>query len=237
MKKCAAEFNQRSDRLDLLFLNAGVSSTAPSLTKEGYEQQFGINHMGHALLTQLLMPKMLSTTRNVNGGAKPDVRIVVTSSIGGHVFQPKTGLALDQMKTPAESLSSITRYGHSKLANILFAKKLAQLYPNITSTSHHPGTVKSEIWGKADGYGFWGKLMTPIVALTGITTEQGAKPGLWTATAALGKGGVENGVFYGSTGAKKEDNKNAGDAGLRDELWRWTNQELAKHGAPGWPEA
>lgn len=190
--------------------------------------------MGHALLTQLIMPKMLQT---VQAGNNADVRIVVTSSMGGLYFQPKTGLALDLMKTEAASLSAIARYGHSKLANILFAKKLAQSYPSITSTSQHPGTVKSEIWGKADGYGFLGKLLAIPVALTGITTDEGAKPGLWCGTAALGKGGVENGKFYIPIGIEKEDNKNASDPKLRDELWQWTNNELGRHGAPGWPEA
>lgn len=47
VKQCANDFNAKSDRLDLLFLNAGVSATTPHLTKDGYENQFGINHMGH----------------------------------------------------------------------------------------------------------------------------------------------------------------------------------------------
>jgi NAD(P)-dependent dehydrogenase (short-subunit alcohol dehydrogenase family) len=55
------------------------------------------------------------------------------------------------MKTNGEKLGALTCYGHSKLANVLFAKKLAQLYPSITSTSVHPGTVSSEIWSKSDG--------------------------------------------------------------------------------------
>jgi NAD(P)-dependent dehydrogenase (short-subunit alcohol dehydrogenase family) len=104
--------------------------------------------MGHALLTQLLLPKMLQTARSSN---EADVRIVLTSSVGAMRFPPKTGLVLDQMKTNGEKLGALTCYGHSKLANVLFAKKLAQLYPSITSTSVHPGTVSSEIWSKSDG--------------------------------------------------------------------------------------
>ena len=235
VKKCEAEFNHRSDRLDILILNAGVSATAPTLTKDGFENQFGINHMGHSLLTQLLMPKMLQTVRS---GESSDVRIVVLSSIGGHHFQPKGGLALEKMKSESEAaeLGPMARYGHSKLANILFAKKLAQLYPSITSTSLHPGTVKSEIWGKANGAWLLSKLVAPVVWLTGVTTEEGAKTGLWCATAATGKGGVESGKFYIPIGIEKEDDKIARDPKMRDELWQWTNEELARHGAPGWPE-
>ena len=107
-----------------------------------------VNHMGHALLTQLLLPKMLQTT---NSSADADVRIILTSSVGAMRFNSKNGLALDQMQTNGESVGSLNCYGRSKLANVLFAKKLAQLYPSITTTSYHPGTVKTEIWGKSDG--------------------------------------------------------------------------------------
>jgi NAD(P)-dependent dehydrogenase (short-subunit alcohol dehydrogenase family) len=91
---------------------------------------------------------MLHTASSSPGA---DVRIILTSSIGAMRFAPKSGLALDQMQTNGESVGALNCYGHSKLANILFAKKLAQLYPSITTTSYHPGTVKSEIWGKSDG--------------------------------------------------------------------------------------
>lgn len=172
VKKCAAAFDQKSNRLDILFLNAGIASTAPAKTKEGYENQFGgklllpfqlfcgalttllVNHMGHALLTQLLLPKMLQTAHSSKDA---DVRIVLTSSVGAMRFSPKNGLALEEMQTDGSKLGPMTCYGHSKLANVLFAKKLAQLYPSIMSISYHPGTVHSEIWGKSDG-------MNPLVS-------------------------------------------------------------------------
>ena len=234
VKKAAEDFNSRANRLDLLFLNAGISAQDPGMSKEGYEVTFGVNHMGHALLTQLLMPKMLQTVRK---SKNPDVRIMSISSMGGHRLQPKTGLALDQMKTDAASMYTMTRYGHSKLANILFARKLAQLYPSIISTSLHPGTVKSEIWGKAKGAKLLSFLFAPIVWATGVTCEEGAKTQLWCATAATGKGGVENGKFYVPIGKEKDDNENAKSQKLADELWQWTNDELEKYGAPGWPES
>ena len=188
--------------------------------------------MGHALLTQLLLPKMLQTARS---SPEADVRIIATSSVGALRFAPKSGLALDQMKTTGEKFASITRYGHSKLANVLFAKKLAQLYPSITSTSYHPGTVKSEIWGKSDGYRLLMTLMSPILSLTRVSTHEGAKTGLWAATASRGKSGVESGKFYFPIGVEKDD-KNMKDTKLRDEFWQWTTDKLSKHGGPGWPE-
>ena len=234
VNKCAEEFSRLSDRLDLLFLNAGVSAEKASLTQEGYEHQFGINHMGHALLTQLLMPTLLKTQRQ---NEDADVRIIAVSSIGGHSFVPKTGLALDQMKTDGSSLATMTRYGHSKLANILFAKRLAQLYPSILSTSCHPGLVKSEIWGKAGGAKLMSWLISPVVWAAGISTDDGAKTLLWCATAPKGNGAVENGKFYIPIGKEKEDNRHASDPKLADELWQWTSKELEAHGGPGWPKA
>ncbi|KAK4545269.1 hypothetical protein LTR36_003449 [Oleoguttula mirabilis] len=90
VRKCAAEFDRKSKRLDILFLKAGVSMTASKLTKGGYEAQVGVNHMSPALLSQLVSPKVLETTSREPGA---DVRITVASSEAAHVFGPKTGRA------------------------------------------------------------------------------------------------------------------------------------------------
>ncbi|KAF2769131.1 NAD(P)-binding protein [Teratosphaeria nubilosa] len=236
VKKCASEFNDQASRLDILFLNAGISMQEPSLTQEGYEVTFGVNHLGHALLTQLLLPKMLETK---NSDPKADLRIVLTSSIGAFMFGPKGGLLLSEMKEPAgpHFKSAPVRYGHSKLANLLFAKKLAQLYPGITSTSVHPGTVKSEIWGRAKAAKIMMYALSPIVWLTGVTTEVGAWCQLWAATAPVQKGQVESGMYYEPVGVLKAGSKEAQSQDLTDELWEWTERELAVHGGPGWPKA
>ncbi|GIZ46282.1 hypothetical protein CKM354_000941400 [Cercospora kikuchii] len=235
IRACAAQFNEKSDRLDQLYLNAGISGTTPGLTKEGYENTFGVNHVGHTLLCQLLMPKLLQTQKQPDS----DVRVVVTSSIGGHRIVPKTGLIdLDTTKTVESSgLNAMTKYGHSKLANMLFARKLAQLYPEITTTSFHPGTVKSEIWGKADGMKWLVYAVSPIVWLTGVDCDKGAEPGLWLGNAD--KSSIENGRYYeqGTFGKPKDGNPHAVSQELADRLWEWTNKELESHGAPGWPSA
>lgn len=69
-----------------------------------------------------------------------------------------------------------------------------------------------------------------------MSTDEGAKTGLWSATAAKGKGGVENGKFYFPVGVAAKEDKNVKNDALRDELWDWTNEELAKHAGPGWPQ-
>ena len=142
------------------------------------------------------------------------------------------------MKTVESSgMNAMTRYGHSKLANMLFARKLAQLYPSILTTSFHPGTVKSEIWSKAEGMKWLVYAVSPIVWLTGVDCDKGAEPGLWCGTAD--KKLIENGRYYaqGTLTKPTEGNPKATDQNLTDELWEWTNKELEAHGAPGWPTA
>lgn len=214
--------------LDILFLNAGISTTSPALTEEGYESQFGINYLGHALLIQLLMPKLLLTA---NLGR--DVRILVTSSMAVHYGPPSTGLALDQMMK-ADSLGSpYQRYAHSKLANILFARKLSQIYPSIQSVSFSPGQVKTDLFKKATGINKWLRkfVVVPFLWLTGVSTEIGAKNGLWVAVSS----DLRNGAYYEPVGISRDQQGFLTDQKLIDELWDWTIKELAEHETPGWP--
>jgi NAD(P)-dependent dehydrogenase (short-subunit alcohol dehydrogenase family) len=235
VKNCAAEFNAKETRLDLLFLNAGVASTAPALTKEGYEYQFGINHLGHAFLTQLLLPKMMETKR---ADPKADVRIVVTSSNAAFApMLPKGGLVLEAMRQP-DAFSPIGLYAHSKLCNVLFTRKLAQRYPDITITAAHPGVVKSTIWGKGAG-GLFSVLYTPIRLATWVSIDEGAKSQLWCGTAPLGgPNGVKSGCYYTPVGQLKEIDKGAAaDQKLVDRLWEWTNDKIAIFNKEGQPTA
>lgn len=103
-------------------LNAGVFGAAPQLTKEGYELQFGTNHVGHALLTRLLGPTLYKTAKS---SVDADVRIVSVSSRGHH-FAPRQGIVFESLKTEAQSLGPVGRYAQSKLANVLFARQLAK---------------------------------------------------------------------------------------------------------------
>lgn len=108
---------------------------SPGLTASGYEIQFGTNHVGHALFTQLLLPKMLETAKQ----AGSDVRIVVLSSDGHKLFGSKLGIPYDACKTDMASYYSMQRYGLSKLANVYFAKEMARRYPSIKTVAVHPG--------------------------------------------------------------------------------------------------
>ena len=110
-----------------------------SLTEDGYESTFGTNHMGHALLTNLLLPTLLKTAEEPGA----DVRVVNVSS-KGHMWAKAPGITYDQ--AALEQQAPLVCYGHSKLANILHARELQRRYPSITATSIHPGAIITDIY-------------------------------------------------------------------------------------------
>ncbi|CAN6223291.1 unnamed protein product [Urochloa humidicola] len=135
----ASQFIDRGLPLNILVNNAGVMAIPFALSKDGIEMQFATNHVGHFLLTHLLLDTMKKTSResNVEG------RIVNVSS-EGHRFSYREGIRFDKIND--ESVySSFGAYGQSKLANILHANELARQFKeedvNITANSLHPGSI------------------------------------------------------------------------------------------------
>ncbi len=169
VKNAADTFNAKSDQLDILINNAGVMALPASTTQEGYEIQFGTNHIGHFFLTKLLMPTLQRTAE-----AKRDVRIVNLSS-EGHRLPPKGGLALNDARSDMAAFSTWVRYGQSKLANILFTRELTRRYPAIKSVTLHPGGIDTGL-----SLGFrkenprFAAFVGPIAGLFLTTVQQGA---------------------------------------------------------------
>jgi NAD(P)-dependent dehydrogenase (short-subunit alcohol dehydrogenase family) len=118
--------------------DAGIMAVPAPVTEDGYEIQFGTNHLGHALLTKLLVPTLLATAALPDA----DVRIVTLTSLS-HPWSVKGSIKFDTLRTSQEAESKIAKYGQSKLANILHSKELARRYPSITCASMHPGTVET----------------------------------------------------------------------------------------------
>lgn len=230
IKAAAARIVSEVDRLDILQLNGGIAVVPHSMTESGYEAHFGTNYMGHALLTQLLMPMLLTTL------ARPgtDVRVVAMSSIG-HKGAPKGGLLFDHLKTDMLQESGSSLYGQATLAKTLFASELARRYPQITSSSLHPGTVKSQAWeGNKDFNPVVRALVVrPTVALMGVSCDEGAKNQLWLSFSRE----VKNGAYYEPIGKLGKESSLSRDTTLAKKLWEWTEKELAATDAPGWPSA
>ncbi|RYO82324.1 hypothetical protein DL766_003119 [Monosporascus sp. MC13-8B] len=166
IKKAVQQFVGENDRLDILMNNAGIMATPPGLTKDGYEIQFGTNHVGHALLTRLLTPLLEKTAAAANS----DVRVINLTSIGHEWFVPSSGLLLEDAKTDMDSLGPWGRYGHSKLANIYFTKGLAKHHPQIKSVAIHPGGVNT---GLGDGVTSLGSKLFLVYIVTGANTGVG----------------------------------------------------------------
>ena len=129
----AAEILQEEERVDVLINNAGVMFTPHLLTKDGFELQFGVNHLGHFLLTMLLLDRIKDS---------PNSRIVNVSSIGHY----GGSLDFDDMMWEKKYSWSFA-YFRSKLANVMFTKELARRLEGtgVTVYSLHPGSINSEL--------------------------------------------------------------------------------------------
>ena len=135
IRAAAADLTGRFPRLDLLINNAGVMFTPFSLTKDGYELQFGTNHLGHFALTGLLVPSLL---------AMPGSRVVTVSS-NGH----RTGRMNFADLQSTRHYNRYAAYGRAKLANLLFTyelqRRLAAAKAQTIALAAHPGTARTEL--------------------------------------------------------------------------------------------
>ncbi|KAF7155642.1 hypothetical protein CNMCM5623_008184 [Aspergillus felis] len=143
IRSAAEKFTSECDRLDVLILNAGTMGNPPTTTEEGFEVQFGTNHIGHFLLTKLLLPVLQKTAASPSS---TDVRVVTLSSLANCVAPSYDVMTFTDALLAA---STWTRYAASKAANILFASELARRYPEILSVSIHPGAVTSNLYEHA----------------------------------------------------------------------------------------
>ncbi|KAG4429924.1 hypothetical protein IFR05_014585 [Cadophora sp. M221] len=223
VSKAANEIASSTDRLDLLFCNAGILGAPPGLTADGYEIHFGVNHLGHALLIKKLLPTLLNTAT-----FQLDVRVVITAS-DGYRFHASEGIIFRDLRTTQLNLSVLSslggkdswrRYSQSKLANIVYTVELARQYPAIKFVAVHPGvcdTTMTPAWVK--GNAISRKLFVP----GGLKTpEEGAHNQLWAAT---GKA-VTSGEYYEPVGIVGHRTPKSTDDKLRNELWEWTQMQM-----------
>ncbi|KAH6900767.1 short-chain dehydrogenase/reductase [Thelonectria olida] len=221
VKKAARRVLSESDRLDVLMLNAGIMAVPPGLTEDGYEIQFGTNHMGHALLSKLLLPLLEKTAKS---SPDSDVRVVSMTSYG-HTQVSKGGFRFDTPKTTAESLGGYGRYYQSKLANVLWARQLAKLYPQFTVASIHPGIVRTQLMDRATTTPAVVKALVKVGNMFLAPVEQGVRNQLW---AAVSKD-VKSGEYYEPVGVGGLVSENGKDDELAKQLWEWTEKEFEGH--------
>ncbi|KIW72289.1 hypothetical protein PV04_00494 [Phialophora macrospora] len=223
VKAAAERVRERCSRLDVLILNAGIMAVPPGKTSEGFEIQLGTNHVGHALLTKLLLPTLEATVAEQN----PDVRVVVVAS-NAYSFAPNIDTILSTEKL--YETSPWTRYGASKAANILFAAELARRYPSLTAVSLHPGTIGTDLYLPNQRSNFALRCFLTIFGPMLFQTPQtGALTQLYLASGAK-KEQLENGGFYTPVGVLQKNNKWANEKTWGEALWDWTEAQLKGKG-------
>lgn len=200
IRQCAQAFLSRGLPLHLLINNAGIAG-AKGFTPEGFELAFGVNHLGHFLLTQLLLERIQSSA---------PARIVTVAS-KAHYRAP--GIDWKAVREPSKSATGLDEYGVSKLANVLFSAELGRRLEGsaVTSYSLHPGVVASDVWRSVP----WP--LRSLIKLFMISTEKGAATTLYCAN-EVGVG-AETGLYYDECRVKKPS-RLARDPALATELWK-----------------
>ncbi|GAB6031589.1 hypothetical protein CHUAL_009354 [Chamberlinius hualienensis] len=207
-------FNKEESRLDILINNAGVMRCPRTVTAEGFEMQLGVNHLGHFVLTNLLLNKLISSAPS---------RIINVSSVAHHRGQINfNDLNSESAYDPAKA------YNQSKLANVLFTKELSKRLADtgVTTYAVHPGIVNTNIirhMGIATSF-FASFLAKPIMWIFTKTPRQGAQT--TTVYCALEKTlEKESGLYY-SDCAVSSAAAQAEDDAAATRLWaiseRWT---------------
>ncbi|EEA22709.1 short-chain dehydrogenase/reductase family protein, putative [Talaromyces marneffei ATCC 18224] len=231
IRQAAETFLQKNTRLDILVLNAGVMAEPAITTPQGHEIQFGTNHIGHFLLTELLLPTLLKTASPSPGetsSTAPDVRIVVLTSLASS-YTPYHPDYMQLISSPERLLELTTwqRYAISKAANILFATELARRYPSITSVSVHPGLVASDLYNGTQATNAIAGSMLPSLKLLFRSVRSGTLNQLWAAAGAR-KDELVNGAYYTPVGHRNKRNRFVVDTALAKRLWEWTEKEVER---------
>ena len=211
----AAALPSHTDRLDILANNAGLMAVDRSTTVDGFETQFGVNHLGHFALTGLVLPLLLATPRS---------RVVSMSSMG---HRPGNFHASDP-NCENRRYSRWGAYFQSKLSNLLFT---AELQRRLTATgagtiavAAHPGASRTDLG--VEGSSVLNKVFGPLGWMYTQSAARGALPFLLAATDPKVEGGSYWGPRFTMWGAPRRETptRRARNADLAAELWRVSEQ-------------
>ena len=196
VRTCAADLLARDTPLYGLVNNAGVASMRGQTT-QGFELAFGVNHVGHFLLTQLLLPHLTATPGS----------IIINVASSSH-YQAK-GIDWDVVRKPSVTYTGLREYEVSKLANVMFTQKLAQKLAGTSTTTYAlcPGQVASDIWRRIPQPFRW------LLERQMRTVDQGAASVLSPMDEP-----DHNGKFYKKDGIARAPNRVATPE-LANELW------------------
>ncbi|MCB0991892.1 MAG: SDR family NAD(P)-dependent oxidoreductase [Acidimicrobiales bacterium] len=210
IRAAAAHVVNAHDRIDLLINNAGVMYTPQQKTADGFEMQFGTNHLGHFAWTGLLLNRLVGTDGS---------RVVTVSSVGHKI---RSRIDFDDLQSE-KSYDRVVAYGRSKLSNLLFTYELQRRLSNAGAPTQalaaHPGVSDTELGRHIPG----AKLLRPVVGLMLQGPDMGALPTLRAAVDPQATGGQ----YYGPGGFMEvrghpvvvESNADSHDQETQQRLW------------------
>lgn len=219
VRACAAGIVEDHPDLDLLVNNAGIMGIPERETADGFEAQLGVNHLGHFVLTRLLMPALLTT---------PGSRVVAVTSVARHV-----GRAVNPANPHLRGRYDPWRaYGQSKLANLQFAlelhRRLEDAGAATRSLAAHPGLTHTDLQSRsveASQGGASQRFWQAVAQGSGMVPRQGVLPLLRAATDPAARGGELYAPRWGTVGApvRRPVVRPAGRAGAA--LWAVSEHE------------
>jgi NAD(P)-dependent dehydrogenase (short-subunit alcohol dehydrogenase family) len=212
----ASIVKEKFPKIDFLLNNAGIMAVPYALTKDNFESQFGVNHLGHFRLTALLYSHL-----------NDHARIVNVSSMA-HM---QGTLDLNDPHYTSRPYQSFKAYAQSKLANLLFTHELNKRMKNdsrhILALSAHPGVAMTSLFDKVETAS-WMRIVKPVFGLFAASAKQGSYPLIG---ACLDPNALPD-MFYGPKSNKKNEvttntrmNSLAHDVSLQKGLWDLSNQQ------------
>ncbi|XP_020223642.1 short-chain dehydrogenase TIC 32, chloroplastic isoform X2 [Cajanus cajan] len=221
VRKFASQFNSRGLPLNILVNNAGIMATPFKLSKDNIELQFATNHIGHFLLTNLLVETMKRTAIE----QKKEGRVVNVSSRRHKLSYPE-GIRFDKINDKS-GYNSLSAYGQSKLANVLHANELARRLKEegtkITANSVSPGPIATNLFR-------YHSLMDGFVGLLGKYVMKNIQQGAATTCYVALHPQVEGltGCYFADSNLA-EASSQAADPELARKLWEYSSNLVSNH--------
>lgn len=209
IEKCAQSIADDYDHIDILINNAGIWNPKFELTDEGVESHFGVNHLGHFLLTHKLLP-LIKKGNNAR---------IINLSSGIHY---RAKLDVTDPEGRNKKFSSFMAYANSKLCNLLFTNKLSRLLANdlITVNAVHPGVVNTALFSNMNA------VMRYLIKFFTISPSEGAQTSVYLASSPKVAG--TSGKYFTKC-AEKKPSVAALNNDLADELWNISLKYVEKY--------
>jgi NAD(P)-dependent dehydrogenase (short-subunit alcohol dehydrogenase family) len=226
---CAEKIRSLQSPVDMLICNAGYrGGDGERELVDGVEKHFVVNHLGHFLLVNRVLDRLFFAWQG---------RIVVVASRASYRDAPEDGILFDDLAMNRQ-YSDALGYGHSKLANVLFAHGLARRLrgTRITANSLHPGVVDTRIDRHLSRPVQW--LFGTYAAVVGKTVPQGAATTCFVATSPLL--GSSSGRYFEDCNAVTVDGSHLADTTMSDRLWEVSESllkdHIVRHERPDWSQ-